>query len=125
MLHDCFSHRRVKHPNPKSFIGNGWTEWFRLRPNEISKIRNSYIKKLDAMQEKLDELEMMEEVHKRSVKNLYLTIQSREDMLDEIKQLYMGKFWEERHCGIDRDLDKDEIAKKLICYQRYSKLRRE
>lgn len=124
-LHECFSHRRVNHPNPKGFIGNGWTEWFRLGPSEISKIRNSYLKKLDAIQYRLDELETMKESQKRSIKNLYTIIQSREDMLDEIKKLYMEKFWEEKHSGIDRDLDKDEIAVKLVCYKRYSNLRRQ
>ena len=122
-LHEMFSCRRVTHPNPRSFIGNGWTEWFRLRPNEISRIRNSYIKKLDSMQEKLDELEHMDIVHKRNEKILYGVIQSLEDTMDKIKELYMSKFWEDKQAGMDRDIFKDEIALEFIGYKRYSKLR--
>lgn len=123
-LHECFSHRRVTHPNPKSFIGNGWTEWFRLRPNEISRIRNSYLKKLDEMQDKLDELEHMDVVHKRNEEILYGVIQSLEDSMDKIRKIYMGKLWADKDAGADIDIFKDPIALEFIQYKRYSKLRR-
>ena len=77
------------------------------------------------MQEKLDELEHMDIVHKRNEKILYGVIQSLEDTMDKIKELYMSKFWEDKQAGMDRDIFKDEIALEFIGYKRYSKLRRQ
>ena len=124
-LHEMFSRRRVTHPNPKSFIGNGWTEWFRLRPNEISRIRNSYIKKLDLMQERLDDLERTVRVYDGDKKILYSVIQDLEDTMDKICKIYMGKLWEDKYSGVERDIFKDPIALELINYKRYSKLKRQ
>lgn len=124
-LHECFSHRRVTHPAPKSFIGNGWTEWFRLRPNEISRIRNSYLKKLDEMQERLDDLERTVRVYKGDKEIFYGVIQSLEDSMDKISKIYMGKLWADKDAGADIDIFKDPIALEFIQYKRYSKLRRQ
>jgi len=125
MLHDYFSHRRVNHPNPKGFIGNGWTEWFRLSQNEISRIRNLYIKKLDSMQERLDDLERTVRVYDGDKKILYSVIQYLEGAMDKICKIYMSKLWADKNSGIERDIFKDPIALEFMGYKRYSKLKRQ
>jgi hypothetical protein len=125
ILHKHFSHRRVRHPNPKGFTGNGWTEWFRLSQKEISRIRNLYIKKLDSMEEKMDYLERTVRIEAGNAKILYSVIQNLEDTMDKISKIYMGKLWADKNSGFDRDIFKDQIALEFMGYKRYSKLKKD
>jgi hypothetical protein len=125
ILHKHFSHRRVRHPNPKGFTGNGWTEWFRLSQKEISRIRNLYIKKLDSMEEKMDYLERTVRIQAGNAKIFYSVIQNLEDTIDKISKIYMGKLWADKNSGVDRDIFKDPIALEFMSYKRYSNLKKD
>jgi len=125
ILHEHFSHRRVTHPNPRGFTHNGWTEWFRLSKNEISKIRKLYIKKLDSMEHKLGYLERTVRTYAGDKKIFYSVIQNLEDTMDKMCKIYMGKLWSDKDSGIDRDIFQDPIALEFMNYKRYSNLKRQ
>ena len=77
------------------------------------------------MQERLDDLERTVRVYAGDRKIFYSVIQDREDAMDKICKIYMGKLWADKDSGVERDIFKDPIALEFIDYKRYSKLRRQ